>query len=82
MRVSVTPGDPGFDQRAFGAGIRVFLDGHQRKEVFTADEQQRLVIILKRDEQGRIVLNEARDEALTESLYGDVRIELPEWWHG
>ncbi len=75
MRLSTIKGDPGHVANSYG--VKVFLDGIERKGVFTADEEARLIVIAVHDEHGRMRLNEARTDVLRETLHGDVRIELP-----
>lgn len=73
MRVSVDKDDPGYSPQHMGA--KVFLDGIERSQVVTADEEQRLIIRYVTDQKGRLVID--RNGVLRETLVGDVRIELP-----
>lgn len=75
MRVSVLKDDPGYDSR--WRGVKVFFNGSERSHVFTADEEQRLIVAARLDERGRMQLTPTRDGVLRETLYGDVRIVLP-----
>jgi hypothetical protein len=59
-------------------GAKVFLDGVERKRVFVADEESRLIVIADLDADGRLQLNKERTEVKKVTLYGEVRIELPE----
>ncbi|MCL4695448.1 MAG: hypothetical protein KJ023_00075 [Burkholderiaceae bacterium] len=58
--------------------MRVFLDGVERHRVTEADEEGRFIVMLKVDEQGRLMLNEARDAFETVRLHGDVAILVPD----
>jgi hypothetical protein len=58
-------------------GVKVFYNGAERRRVFVADEEQRLIVAAMLDEQGRMQLNRERDDVKKETLCGDVRIELP-----
>lgn len=78
MRISINDSDPGFVPWIFVSGVRVWLDGVEITKVITADEEARSVERFATDEQGRCYLNEARDEAVRETLRGTVRIELPQ----
>jgi len=75
MRLSVDPIDPGYCRAGFGA--KVFLDGVEISHVVTADEERRMVLVVKTDEDGRVVLNAARDAVETEWRFGGVRLDLP-----
>lgn len=73
MRVSIVD-EPGLiDPQA--KRYRVFLDGVERKCVFTADEEKRLVVVAKLNDKGLMQLNEDHTEVVKETLYGTVRIE-------
>lgn len=75
MRVSVDEMDL---HKGFNPGrprYKVFLDGTEIKNVFTADEEARYVEVAMLDARGAMQLNEARTAVLREERYGDVRIE-------
>jgi hypothetical protein len=72
MRISVLKDDPGFHWAAVGS--KVFFEGVEIKNVYTADEEKRLVVVAKLDAQGRLMLTEDREVA-TETRYGHVRVE-------
>jgi hypothetical protein len=76
MRISAFSDDPGYVGRCFG--VKVFFNGIERDKVFTADEEKRLIVVPVLDEDGSIMLNKERTEILQETLYGDVRVELPQ----
>lgn len=73
MRLSTRVDDPGYSLIHFGT--RVFLDGAEMERVFTADEEQGLVVVVDVDEDGRIRIKGG--EVQTKTLQGSVRIELP-----
>lgn len=74
MRVSVFSDDPGYHPAVFGT--KVFFEGTEISRVFTADEERRMVVVAKVDEQGRVMLTPDREEVATETRYGSVRLEL------
>ena len=74
MRVSVDESDPGYVEWARHRPLRVLVDGIERSGVVTADEEQRMAVILRRDEAGRFVLNADRSEVVRDVIYGDVAI--------
>lgn len=76
MRLSCDRNDPGYHPAA--TKVRVYLNGAERTKVITADEEARLIVRFQTDEKGRLIKNEKRDDVLRETLYGDVRIELPD----
>lgn len=77
MRLSIDPNDPGYTKGLCG-GIKVFLDGIERCNVVTADEEKRLIVVHPLDERGRLQLDREKGEVVRETLHGDVRIELNE----
>lgn len=82
MRISTKAGDPGYsawqDAIKKGLEVKIFLNGVERIDVITADEQNRLIVKSRRDGDGNFVLSPDRSEILTEVMRGDVRIELSE----
>lgn len=58
-------------------GVKVFLNGVERKRVFVADEEGMFIVVADPDDQGQMQLNDARDAVRKEVIYGDVRIEVP-----
>lgn len=78
MRVSTLSEDPGFIPGPY-AGIRVFFNGYERNDVFTADDNLGVVVVPVRDKNGHFRLTANGDEVLKETLHGIVRIEFPEW---
>ena len=73
MRGTVDSGDPAYDPALLGS--LVFFEGTQISMVITADEEKRYVLVYRTDEKGDLMLNDARDEPLTETRYGHVRIQ-------
>jgi hypothetical protein len=72
MRCSVDREDVAYDP-AF-AQARVWLDGVERWNVVTADEEKRFAVIFKLDDQGGIVLDE-NNAPLLEEFRGAVVIK-------
>lgn len=75
MRISTIKTDPGYTQGS--VGVRVFLDGAEVSHVFTADEEQRLIVQADLDATGRIQLTADRRDVRKVTRHGHVRIELP-----
>lgn len=69
MRASV--GDRGI----FGA--EVYVDGVQAHRCIMADEDRGIAVVYATGPDGGLILNEARDGAVVETLRGAVRIDLP-----
>jgi len=57
-------------------GAKVFLDGEERTYVVEANEKERYIVRYRTDEQGKPMLDAARENIMTEKMRGDVRIEL------
>ena len=76
MRLSLRKDDPAYNPAA--THCKVFLEGVQRTDVLTADEERRYALLEKRDEHGRPVI--AQREIQTVEFWGHVRIETPPWW--
>lgn len=76
MRLSADRNDPGFSPISRDPRVKVLLDGVERRDVVTADEEQRLIVIYARYPDGRPKLA-GRDWG-TETLYGAVSIVLPD----
>ena len=75
MRASADPFDLGYINWVRDKPLRVFLNGVEISRVVTADEEQRLVVQARADENGNSILNADKTEILFDTLYGDVRIE-------
>lgn len=74
MRASVDPCDP--DYHPMASRCRVFLEGAERNNVITADEEKRFALLHRLDDRGRVVVKDGK--AATDAFYGTVRIELPD----
>lgn len=74
MRISTIKTDPGYTQGC--VGVRVFLDGTEVTHVFTADEEQRLIVQADLDATGRLQLTDDRQEVRKVTRHGHVRVEL------
>lgn len=78
MRLSVEPGDPGFNPLAAGAGVRVYLDGRRVVDCVTADEEAGKVWILARTDDGTVCEDPTRPgHAAMLERSGKVRIVIP-----
>ncbi len=77
MRLSTDPTDPGY--RPGLHGVRVFFEGAEVLHVFTADEEQRLIVQADLDELGRLQLTPDKTQVRKVTRYGHVRILMPEW---
>lgn len=75
MRISTIKTDPGYTQGC--VGIRVYLEGAEVTHVFTADEEQRLIVQGDLDATGRLQLTADRQEVKKVTRHGHVRVELP-----
>jgi hypothetical protein len=79
MRLSVDRNDSGYQAWAKVCGRwkpTVYVDGVRIAEVFTADTDAGYVLAADLDHDGKLRLNEARDEVLRRELRGVVTIEL------
>lgn len=76
MRLSTDSSDPGYHPAC--TGVRVFFCGSEVTGVFTADEEQRLIVQADLDSAGRIQLAPCQTKVKKVTRYGDVRIEIPE----
>ena len=74
MRLSVDPLDLGYHPQA--NRCRVFLEGAERSNVVTADEERRYAVTYRLDDQGKTVLRAGKP--VKDEFWGAVRIELPE----
>ena len=78
MRISIDIGDPGYENYLKHRGARVFLDGAERSDVLTADEEKRYAICEVRDQAGWPVIDPATHKSKTYEFFGHVRVELAE----
>jgi hypothetical protein len=75
MRASIDSADPGYCPSLFGS--KVFFEGAEIKNVITADEEGRFVLVYRLDDKGDVMLSDDRLSLLEEKRYGHVRIEPP-----
>lgn len=78
MRLSTDPQDHGYIGGCPGKA-RVLLDGIERADVVTADEERRELVRYVRDSAGRLVVNLRSGEIQRETLYGAVVIMMDPW---
>ena len=72
MRMSGNKEDPGF--KNYRPGTKVFLDGVELKDVITADEEDGLAIVVKRNKENQVFLDGG--QIAQEEKRGQVRIEI------
>jgi hypothetical protein len=77
MRLSADPTDPAWPGFHLG-GVRILLDGIERSDVVTADEEGRHIVRYVRDSAGRLIIDTSTREPMRETLYGTVHIDMPE----
>ena len=77
MKVSIDPSHPAYHDWAFKV-CAFYLDGAQRNNVLTADEEGRRAITRRLDEKGE-PLHDRSGRMLTDEFRGSVRIECPDW---
>lgn len=75
MRLSVVLGDPGYQPQHISGRARVTLNGQELRECITADEEEGMALVYRRDANNRLV--SVCGELVTETLRGVVRIEAP-----
>lgn len=73
MRISSQDNDPGFVNFRANLGARVFLNEVELRDVFTADEEQGIVVVAARDEHGKLMLD--GDCIARKTMTGVVRVE-------
>jgi hypothetical protein len=78
MRLSVDKDDPGCVEGISCTRVTVFFNGEEKRTVITADEEQGMIVCAVLDEMGRVQIDKAKGEAMKETLYGNVRIEVPD----
>ena len=62
------------------AGVcKVFLDGAERNNVITADEEGRVAVTYRLDERGAVMYDEKTGLAKRDTFTGSVRVECPGW---
>ncbi len=75
MRISTQKCDPGYCPQMAGKS-KVFLDGKELKYCITADEEKGRAFVYKLNDDGKPYIEPGTDEAATEWLTGNVRIEI------
>ena len=76
MRVSIRSDDPGYDYNAIGS--KVFVDGVEVKNCFTADEEMGVAWCFAVDEEGKFFIDPENTDSCKEiEVRGKVRIMLP-----
>lgn len=75
MRLSVDPKDPGYIESGLARYVIVYLDDKEVKYTITADEEQGVVILPRRDVNGNM-LYDGNGNVDIETMYGRVRISL------
>lgn len=74
MRLSINKDSPFYDKEKLNAHPLVLLNGEPLKGCLEASEEEGWADVWKRDEAGKILLNEAKDAALIERVYGRIEI--------
>lgn len=74
MRLSVNKNDPGYSPKAFGA--RVFVDGTEITNCFTADEESGEAFVYIVDDHGRHVFSPLHTDIETTVIRGKVDIRF------
>lgn len=77
MRISTDTDDRAYHPCA--SVCRVFLEGAERNNVITADEENRVAVIYRLDGEGRVMYDESTGLAKRNTFTGNVRIECPGW---
>ena len=75
MRISSDPSHPAFSDCA--SMCRIFLDGVERNNVITADEEGRIAVTQRLDVHGHPALKAGKP--MVDEFCGAVRIECPAW---
>jgi hypothetical protein len=77
MKISIERTHPAFHDWAFKV-CSFYLDGVQRNNVITADEEGRMAVTRRLDENGE-TMHDRDGKVLTDVFSGSVRIECPDW---
>ena len=77
MKISIERTHPAYHDWAFKV-CSFYLDGAQRNNVVTADEEGRMAVTRRLDENGQ-TMHDSNGKVLTEVFRGSVRIECPDW---
>lgn len=73
MRLSTDPDDPGYSAWKCYGLARVFLDGVERKNVITADQERNYITVTEVDDRGMLKLEGGKVK--TVAMYGKVEIQ-------
>ena len=78
MRLSVDHTDPGFSEKIFELGVKVYCDGKLIPKVITVDDRQGYVLAYAEDENGNIAINKSVDpwEPKTIEYHGNIEIKI------
>ena len=77
MKISIDRNHPTYHDWAFKV-CAFYIDGAQRNNVLTADEEGRFAITRRLDQDGE-TMRDANGVMLTDEFRGAVRIECPDW---
>jgi hypothetical protein len=77
MRISTDPDDRGFHISA--NYCRFFLEGAERLNVVTADEEGRFAVTLRLDEFGQPVKDKKTGKTIHDKFFGAVRVDCADW---
>lgn len=75
MRLSISKDDKSYDLDK-AINCRVLFNGKECKDAITADEELGMVLVYKKNKQGKSFLD-YNGEIATEKLYGKVKLEFP-----
>lgn len=67
-------GRPDYDPEA-GRRLAIYVDGAEQQHVIAYDCQAGTVLKNKTDADGRVILNDAKDEVVRETVRGDVIVK-------
>ena len=57
--------------------VRIYLNGTEMQDVIEVNEEEKYLVRASRDENGSLMINEERNEIVTERLEGHVEVRLP-----
>lgn len=77
MKISIDRNHPAYHDWAFKV-CAFYLDGAQRNNVLTADEEGRFAVTRRLDHNGE-TMHDRHGKMLTDEFRGAVRIECPDW---
>lgn len=80
LRLAAFEGYPGYAEwrelLAQGRKAVVTLDGVEQRHCAAADEIDGFIVRAVTDDKGQLILDHTNERALTEKVYGNVRIEI------